>query len=176
VSPVQSQFNGELLDAMRRGSDTAWADAYDMLAGDLRSFIGRLGAQSPDDVLGETMVQLVRDMKKFRGSPNEFRPWAFTVARHRVLDDARKRARRPVEVELLDEDDLATTDGLLVEGPDLARLSEVLDRLTTEQREVLWLRYALDHSLDQTADITGQSPEAVAAMAHRAVRRLRALL
>ena len=79
-------------------------------------------------------------------------------------------------MELLDEDDLATTDGLLVEGPDLARLSEVLDRLTTEQREVLWLRYALDHSLDQTADITGQSPEAVAAMAHRAVRRLRALL
>ena len=92
---MQSQFNGELLDAMRRGSDSAWADAYDILAGDLRSYIGRLGAQSPDDVLGETMVQLVRDMKKFRGSPNEFRPWAFTVARHRVLDDARKRARRP---------------------------------------------------------------------------------
>jgi len=36
-----------------------------MLAGDLRSNIARLGALSPDDVLGETMVHLVRDIKKF---------------------------------------------------------------------------------------------------------------
>ncbi|MFM8870471.1 MAG: RNA polymerase sigma factor [Actinomycetota bacterium] len=77
---MRSQFNGELLDAMRRGSDSAWADAYDMLGGDLRSYIARLGALSPDDVLGETMVHLVRDIKKFRGAPAEFRPWAFTVA------------------------------------------------------------------------------------------------
>ncbi len=122
---------------MRRGNDAAWTDAYDMLAGDLRSYIARLGADSPDDALGETMMQLVRDVKKFRGSPVEFRPWAFSVARNRALNDARKRARRPVEVELLDEDDVATTGGPLVESPDLARLSEVLDRITTEQREVL---------------------------------------
>ena len=175
MSPVKSQFDGELLDAMRHGSNSAWADAYDMLAGELRSYLARLGADSPDDVLGETMLQLVRDVKKFRGSPIEFRPWAFTVARHRVLDDARKRARRPVEVDALD-DDASAPDTPLRDSPDLTHLSEALDRLTDEQREVLWLRYALDHSLDQTADITGRSPDAVATMAHRALRRLRALL
>ncbi|MBM3639061.1 MAG: hypothetical protein FJW98_06460 [Actinobacteria bacterium] len=52
---MSSQFDGELLDAMRRGSDSAWVDAYDMLAGDLRSYIARLGALSPDNVLGETL-------------------------------------------------------------------------------------------------------------------------
>ena len=176
VSPVKSQFDGELLDAMRHGSNSAWADAYDMLAGELRSYIARLGADSPDDVLGETMVQLVRDVKKFRGTSDEFRPWAFTVARNRVLDDARKRARRPIEVQALGEDDVASSDDPLSVSPDLPHLSEALDRLTDEQREVLWLRYALDHSLEQTADITGRSPDAVAAMAHRALRRLRALL
>ena len=175
MSPVRSQFDGELLDAMRHGSNSAWADAYDMLAGELRSYIARLGADSPDDVLGETMLQLVRDVKKFRGSPIEFRPWAFTVARHRVLDDARTRARRPIEVDALD-DDASAPDTPQRDSPDLTHLSEALDRLTDEQREVLWLRYALDHSLDQTADITGRSPDAVAAMAHRALRRLRALL
>ncbi len=173
---MSSQFNGELVDAMRRGGDSAWADAYDMLAGDLRSYITRLGALSPDDVLGETMVHLVRDIKKFRGSPVEFRPWAFTVARNRVLDDVRRRARRPVEVEQLDDDDLSNIDAPLVDSPDLSQLSNLLDQLTTEQREVLWLRYALDLSLDQTADITGQSPDAVAAMSHRALRRLRAMI
>ena len=175
VSPVKSEFDGELLDAMRRGSNSAWADAYDMLAGELRSYIARLGAESPDDMLGETMLQLVRDLKKFRGSAAEFRPWAFTVARNRVLDDARKRARRPIEVDVRD-DDASAPDTPLRDSPDLTHLSEALDRLTDEQREVLWLRYALDHSLDQTADITGRSPDAVAAMAHRALRRLRALL
>ena len=175
VSPVTSEFDGELLDAMRRGSNSAWADAYDMLAGELRSYIARLGAESPDDMLGETMLQLVRDLKKFRGSAAEFRPWAFTVARNRVLDDARKRARRPIEVDVRD-DDASAPDTPLRDSPDLTHLSEALDRLTDEQREVLWLRYALDHSLDQTADITGRSPDAVAAMAHRALRRLRALL
>ena len=175
VSPVTSEFDGELLDAMRRGSNSAWADAYDMLAGELRSYIARLGAESPDDMLGETMLQLVRDLKTFRGSAAEFRPWAFTVARNRVLDDARKRARRPIEVDVRD-DDASAPDTPLRDSPDLTHLSEALDRLTDEQREVLWLRYALDHSLDQTADITGRSPDAVAAMAHRALRRLRALL
>jgi RNA polymerase sigma-70 factor, ECF subfamily len=171
--PLQSKTPN--LDLLRAGDNQAWADLYDSLAGDLRAFILRLGARDADDVLGEVMVQLVRDISKYHGDSQGLRPWTYQIARHRVIDAGRKKSRRPVETALL-EDMSETYSSASLDAVDVSNLAAVFSQLTTEQREVLWLRYVADMSVAETASVTQKTPEAVTAMSHRALVRLRGLL
>lgn len=164
------------ISQLRTGDNAAWEQVYDLLAGDVRAYVSRLGSREPDDIVGETMVQLVRDISRFTGTSHELRPWAFRIAHNRVIDAARRRGARPTEVQVDPSSESLVTPAPLTESPDLDRLSELLDGLTIDQREVVWLRFGADMSLDDTATILGKSPDAVAALTHRALRTLRASL
>lgn len=160
------------IESLREGDRAAWAHLYDWLAADLRSFIGRSGAGDVDDILGETMLQLVRDLPSFNDDVSALRPWAFRIARNRVIDAGRRRSRRPVETNL-DEGD-AVAVGVAHDGVvDLDVLRRALALLTREQQEALWLRFALDMSVTETARIMDSTPDAVTALTMRALKRLR---
>lgn len=163
-------FSDETLVRLRRGDNDAWSEFYDALAGDIRAYVARIGATSPDDTLGETMVQIVRSLHQFRGSAAELRPWAFRIARNRVIDAGRRRSRRVAEVELSEANDPA------VDGPDdtpRGDFADILSGLTTDQRDAVWLRHVVGLSVEETARVMSRAPEAVAALTHRALRRLR---
>ena len=160
------------IEDLRSGNSVAWSSLYDWLAPDLRSFITRAGSADPDDILGETMLQLVRDLPRFTDDADALRPWAFRIARNRVIDAARRKDRRPVEVTMSDEDSLPVevrSDGTV----DMDRLRRALDTLNPEQRQILWLRYAVDMSVAETARAMSTTEDAVTASTMRALRRLR---
>ena len=92
---------------------------------------------------------------------------------NRVVDDARRRRVRPVEVDPADSDPVDTSAPF--EMPDLQTLSTLLEALTPDQKEVLWLRFGADLSVEETARTVGKNPDAVAALTMRALRRLRKL-
>jgi RNA polymerase sigma-70 factor (ECF subfamily) len=133
--------------------------------------MGYLRAQQvpdPEDVLGEVFLQVARDLHRVRGDDEAVRRWVFSVARHRVIDDARRRARRPA---------IATQDVPdLPAGPEHdpfdPELVDALDRLTDDQREVVVLRFVADLSLEQVARITHRRVGAVKAIQHRALTAL----
>lgn len=150
----------------------AWEELYDSLAPDIRAYVRRIGAVDPDDILGETMVQVVRDLGRFRGSDDELRAWVFRIARNRVIDAGRRRSRRPKETHL--DEELAPP--VLDADPDPAAVSAILDLLTEDQREAVWLRHVLDLSVAEAAVVMGRDPAAVAALTHRGLQRLRRLL
>ena len=162
-----------VLRLLRARDQVAWADFYDRHAADVRAYIRRIGGREPDDLLGETMVQVVRDIARFTGEPSELRAWVFGIARNRVVDDARRRRVRPVEVDPADSDPVDTSAPF--EMPDLQTLSTLLEALTPDQKEVLWLRFGADLSVEETARTVGKNPDAVAALTMRALRRLRKL-
>lgn len=175
-------MNTDLVSRLQRGDSRAWESFYDAHARALRSYITRLGARDADDVLGETMVQVVRDIKKFRGDDDGLRPWAFRIAHHRVIDAARSRARQPVEVtDSLDDSstsETASTSDMapLTAVPDLGELSALLDKLTPDQRSAVWLRHVEDFSVEDAARILDKTPDAVAALTFRGLRQLRKML
>lgn len=164
------------LELLKARDPHSWELLYDALAPDLRVFVQRIGASDPDDIVSETMLHIIRDVDSFMGSVDELRPWAFRIARHRVIDVKRRAQRRPTEVSLTASNDFAARTDSESGGLDLTKVSEAVNTLTPDQREVLWLRYAMDFSLDTTAEIMGTSPDAIASMAYRALSRLRQLL
>lgn len=156
-------------------SDRALGDAGDTYRRLAPAVLGYLRGQrvpDPEDLLGEVFLHVARSLPRFRGGDEEaLRRWVFTIARNRVVDDVRRRARRPAPAR--EAPGLAAT----VPGPpDPAGLDpELLDalgQLTPEQREVIALRFIADLSLHDVAKITRRSVGAVKSMQLRATEQL----
>ena len=129
-------------------------DVYRQLAPAVLGYLRGQRVPEPDDLLGEVFLQVARSLPRFRGDDDEdLRRWVFTIARNRVIDDARRRSRRgrlghigPASEEA------APSDGEPID-PELLR---AMGLLTPEQREVVALRFVADLSLEDVARITGQ--------------------
>ena len=117
-------------------------------------------------------LQVARDFKRFRGDSAALRRWVFAIAHHRLIDDRRRRARRPVEV------DAAPVEVAAVEHPEPVdpEVVEALGALTPDQREVVTLRFVGDLSLEDVAKITRRRVGAVKALQHRGLEQLERLL
>ena len=104
----------------------------------------------------------------------------FTIARHRMLDAVRANRRRggdrgttrPVDDGVRSAADSRGGDPF-EQVLDRQVLSGLLERLSVDQREVLWLRFFVDLDTAAVGRITGRSPNAVAALTARALTGLR---
>lgn len=153
-----------------RGSDgnRDGAVVYRELAPVVLGYLRAQGVPEPEDVLGEVFVQVARDLHRVKGDALAVRRWVFTVARHRVVDDARRRARRP-KTASAEVPDFA---GDPVGEPFDATLIAALGLLSRDQREVLVLRFVADLSLEAVARVTHRRVGAVKALQHRALAQL----
>lgn len=165
------------LAAARDGDADAWVALYHELA---PLIIGYLRAQKlPDaeDVAGEVMLELVRDLHRFRGDAANLRSWVLSIAHHRLLDARRHQARRPISAAATDRghdpaaDDDPEAETLAVLG--FGQLEPLLADLTDEQRTVLLLRVIGDLPITEVAGITGKRPGAVKQLQRRAAAALR---
>jgi RNA polymerase sigma-70 factor (ECF subfamily) len=139
--------------------------------------LGYLRAQrapDPEDLLGEVFLQVTRDRHRFEGDQDAFRRWVFTIAHHRLIDERRRMARRPV-VSDAELPDLPAT-GDVADMPTDPELLAALDQLSPDQREVVVLRFVADLSLEQVAAVTSRRVGAVKALQHRALTRLSRLM
>lgn len=122
----------------------------------------------PEDLLGEVFLQVARDVRKFQGDEGDLRRWVFTIAHNRMIDDVRRRARRPALADREVPDQPAPPP----EASD-EELMAALATLTDEQREVVTLRFVADLSIEDVARMTRRTPGAVKALQHRALANLR---
>ncbi len=166
-----------VLTAARAGAEWAWSRIYADLAPTVTGYLRAHGAAEPEDLAGETFLQVVRDLGRFSGDERAFRSWVFTIAHRRLIDDRRRRGRRPVTP--ADETTLESAAGA---GGDVA--DEALDRLGDErvraamaalpddQRTVLLLRILGDLTIEEIAAAVDKRPGAVKALQRRALRRI----
>jgi RNA polymerase sigma factor (sigma-70 family) len=167
------------LAAARTGAEWAWALLYRDLAPSVLRYLRARGAAEAEDITGEVFVQVVRNLSQFRGSESDFRAWVFTIARNRLVDEARKQRRKPAEEAMDAEEARESAAGRMagdspaeaVEGPE--RLREILSRLTPEQRDVLFLRVIAGLSLEETAQVLGKTPASVKRLQARGLNSLR---
>jgi len=167
----------QVLDAARLGAEWAWAGLYRDLSPSVRGYLRARGAAEPDDLLGEVFLQVVRDLHRFEGGEREFRTWVFTIVHHRLLDDRRRHLRRPVEVapgEVLERaGEIGDVEDEAIGGLTVARVRELVGRLSPDQQDVLLLRLFGDLSVPDVATIVGKRPGAVKALLRRGLASLR---
>lgn len=174
--PLGQAFDSVLL-AARAGAEWAWAGLYRDLAPGVLGYLKARSVSDAEDALGEVLVQMVRHIGAFQGSEADFRAWVFAIARNRAIDEARRRDRRPVS--FVDGETLVAL-GAKGDSEDDAvatltakELRTVLDKLTSDQRDVLLLRFYGGLTAEEVGSLLGKSTGAVKTLQVRAVAAVR---
>ncbi len=121
--------------------------------------------RDPEGLTGDVFVAVTEGLARFRGDDDALRRWVFTIAHHRRVDEIRRQTRRP---ELL-VDDPEPEPVADVVGMD-ADLVDALVALTTDQRDVVVLRFLADLPVGAVAQIVGKRAGAVKMLQARGAR------
>lgn len=169
----------DVLAAAQAGAAWAFEVLYRDLAPAVTGYLRLHGAAEPDDLASETFIGVFTGLGRFQGDEDALRGWVFTIAHRRLLDDWRRRSRRP---QLADElSDVPDTVGGDVEDDVLGRIgtdevTRLCGTLPADQRSVLLLRILADLTIEQVAEVMGRSVPSIKALQRRGLRALRALL
>ena len=166
----------QVLAAAQAGAAWAFEQLYRDLAPSVTAYLRLHGAAEPDDLASETFIGVFTGLAGFSGDEDGLRGWVFTIAHRRLLDDWRRRSRRP---QLADEPaDLATHVGGDVEDDVFVRIGaqdveRLCGTLPADQRSVLLLRILGDLTVEQVAQVMERSVGSVKALQRRGLRTLR---
>ncbi len=164
------------LELARAGDEDAVARLYRDTAPLVLGYARANGARDPEDIAQDTFVSMVKGLDTFAGDERSFRSWLLTITHRRLVDDLRRRIRRPlVEIdqqELLDRPAPGASDDDALARLQAAGVLDAIDRLTAEQRSVLLLRMLADLPVAEIARIVGKPQSAVKALLRRALASL----
>ena len=173
---LRDQFP-RILAAACAGGEWAWRELYGAVAPQLTRYLRARGVPEPDAVVGETFVKVVRYIEGFEGDEAAFRTWVFTIGRNLVVDDLRRRARRPVDVATDDQlqkaAPLGNAEDDAMGGLAAAHVEEVLAHLSVDQRDVLLLRILGGLTIGEIAMVVRKKEGAVKMLQARGLAAIR---
>ena len=171
MTDTETVLKGLMLRGLA-GDTVAHAELLGALAGRLRAYFARRGAEADaEDLVQETLlaIHLKRDTYDVT---QPFTPWAYAVGRYKLLDHFRRQGvRRAVPLE-----DAGVL--LAAENPEEGAVRRDLDKLLGElperQRGLLEDVKLDGRSIEEAAQRRGFTPGAAKVAVHRALRRLAA--
>ena len=166
----------DVLAAAQTGAAWAFEVLYRDLAPAVTGYLRLHGAVEPDDLTSETFIGVFTGLAGFSGDEDALRSWVFTIAHRRLVDDWRRRSRRPQVTD--DAENLGGLMGGDVEDDVMLRVgTEDVHRLCAglpdDQRSVLLQRILADLTVEQVAEVMGKSMASVKALQRRGLRALR---
>ena len=175
----------DLAQRLREADPAAHGELCDRFGAALHGFAAqRLGGneEPAEDVMAQTLVEVVRNIRRFDPARGTLAAWVFGIAR-RKIQDARRKALRKKSVPASAETSIAQIEGLTSDEDlgasvaarldaqhQVARLARVLSET---EMEVLLLHYVDGFSLGEIGRIVGRSAKAVDSLLHRARSKAR---
>jgi RNA polymerase sigma-70 factor (ECF subfamily) len=168
----------DLIEAIARRRDkTAFAELFAHFAPRLKSYLMRLGSDdsSAEEIVQEALVMVWRKAESFDRRQASASTWIFTIARNKRIDRLR-RDRRP---------ELDPNDPALVPDPEeqadrtveasqtRTRIQAAMEKLPTEQSDLIRLAYFDDKSHAEIAAETNLPLGTVKSRIRLALGRLR---
>lgn len=168
---------GRILTSAREGRARGFEQLWRAYASPVAGYLRVQGASEPDDLTNEVFAQAFRSLDRFEGDESGFRSWLFTIAHRRLVDDRRRRARRPLTVST-EQERIADPEGGRTDDDALGQLGTervrvICESLAPDQRDVILLRFVSAMTLEETAEALGKTVTAVKALQRRAIASLR---
>jgi RNA polymerase sigma-70 factor, ECF subfamily len=135
-------------------------------------------AQSAEDLTGELFLRVIENLPKYRQRDVPFRAWLFRIASNMAVDYFRKmnvRNHLPLD-ERVTADQESAPDIITEQRLTGDRLKAALQQLTSNQSDVIILRFVADMPIKQVAQVLNKSESAVKALQARALEALQHIL
>jgi RNA polymerase sigma-70 factor, ECF subfamily len=169
----------ELIDALRRGQNSAWAELVDryirLVHHVVRKAVPGFSHQDVEDITHDLFQSLVTDDYRVLGTieaPYDLKAWLAISARRRAIDFARKRKLAPVPL-----------DGSTIAAPEETApaetshaVSESLAILNDRERQVVQLFYLDGKKYREIAHMTGIPMNSISPTLVRAVEKMQKYL
>ena len=172
-------MNDETVAAASAGDPDALAIIYSVLSPQVLGYLRARGATDPEGLTNDVFLHVIRRLDALVGGARGLRTFVFSVAHARLVDDVRRRSRRPAEMTYEPERDgrlEPSAEQAAISSSRGSHLDEVLSQLSDDQRSVISLRVLGDLSVDQTAEVLGKTAGAVKQLQRRGLLTLRGLL
>lgn len=173
---MPAQDFAELLAGAISGDSDAFAELWRTHQSWLLRYLRVVAADQADDIAAETWIDVVRGLGSFRGDENGFRGWLVTIARHKLIDQRRREARRP---ERLIADYLGVEPTTLqhpetdfIDELSTAQTLRLIATLPPEVAEMVSLRVVVGLDVADVARIVKRRPGTVRVAVHRGLQKL----
>ncbi len=167
-----------------RGSRDAFGDLYERYVDSIYRYVYfKVGSrEEAEDICGQTFLKAWDAIGGYEWRNHPFGAWLFRIAHNLVVDYHRSRRETVTlddpspQLERRTSRDEVKPEKVLAELIATDRVRQAIARLTTEQQQVLHLRFFDGLSTGEVADIMGKRRGAVRGLQFRALSALRELL
>ncbi len=152
-----------------------YEEYYDRIA---RYAYSRIGNRNEaEDIAGEVFLKALQNLKSYKEQGPPIQVWLFRIAHNMVVDYLRKNSKFKMVamdgIEMRDNSDPAATAELNME---VERVKEALKELTSDQQEVIRLRFLAGLTSREVSYLMGKTDGAVREMQRAALEKLRQIL
>ncbi len=180
------QANREIVDEIVRraqaGDQSAFAELYERYYDQIFRYVSyKCGSRlEAEDLTGEVFLRMLESIDKFRFQGFPFTSWLYRIAHNIVVDNFRRKGRKPTVpldkvLHFSSEKDGEMENQAQISWS-MGEVVEAMSSLTDLQREVITLRFVAGLSIAETADAVGRKENAVKALQHAGIRKLRNLM
>jgi len=171
---VEEPSDAALIRRVRAGDDGAYGELWSRHAPAGLRLARRLvrSRRDAEDLLAEAFTRVLGAIRRDRGPTEAFRPYLYTTMRRAAYEEAGRTPVLDLRDPLWDDPDLYLVDPSL-EGLDHELAARAFARLPERWRLALWHLEVEQSSPAEIAPLLGLSPNAVAALGHRAREGLR---
>jgi RNA polymerase sigma-70 factor (ECF subfamily) len=180
-APSQDEIK-ELVRNAQAGDSASFAGLYEAFYGKIHRYVmfKTSNVTDAEDITEEVFLRMLESINSFKWQGYPFSSWLFRIAHNLVVDHYRKKGRQKT-TPLEDANSMvgASTydmDRQLDVDLSMKDVYEAMDGLTKLQKEVLSLRFAAGLSVLETAESLGKKENAIKALQHAAVKKLRNIL
>ena len=165
--PTINEYESRLADL--------YEEYYDKVARYVYVHIGN--REEAEDIAGEVFLKALQSLKSYREQGIPMQGWLFRIAHNLTVDYLRKMDKRrtvPIDSVVLSGNDNPVDTA--EKNIEFERVTEAMRQLTTEQREVINLRFFGGLTSKEVGGILGKGDGAVREMQRAAIEKLRGIM
>ena len=180
---IQSQVDvSALVRQAQEGGASAFSELYEHYYDSIFRYVSfRTGnVAEAEDITAEVFVRMIESIHRFRWQGYPFSSWLFRIAHNLVVDFYRKKGRRRMvsleNAPPIVEEGMVDADARMDLELTMGDVRKAMEDLTDLQKEAITLRFAAGLSVAETAKAMGKKDNAVKALQHAGLKKLRRTL